>query len=121
MTETIADDVALRVAVHHEHFEGRPAAAQILGAVLDGVLRHIKVNEKTDGHDPALLIFSAQVAGYQGQADGRLVILPDRRGRMSDLAVFLRPHGAPQALGDEMGRRPSDPRPKWSASCPGHH
>jgi hypothetical protein len=115
MAETMGDDITLRVAVHDEPFEGRPAAAQILGAVLDGVLYDIKVTETIDGHDTAVLMFSAQVAGYRGQVDGLLVVRSGGSGRMSDLTVFLRPLGALQALGDEMGRRMGGPRPEGSA------
>jgi hypothetical protein len=115
VAETMADDVTLRVAVHDEPFEGRSAARQIFGAVLDGALHDIDVTETIDGHDAAVLIFSAQVAAYPGGADGLLVVRSGRDGLISDLTVFLRPLAALQALADEMGRRLGAPPPDGSA------
>ncbi len=43
--ETMAENVTLRVAVHDAPFEGRPAAAHILSAVLAGALHDITVIE----------------------------------------------------------------------------
>ena len=113
VVETMADDVTLRVAVHDQPFEGRPAAAQILGAVLDGVLHDIEVSETIAGDDAAVLMFTAQVAEYQG--DGLLVVRSDQAGRICDLTVFLRPLAALQALAEEMGRRLGGPPPAGSA------
>lgn len=105
--ETMAGEVTLRVAVHDEPFEGRPAASQVLGAVLDGVLHDINVTETVDGHDAAVLIFSAQVVTHPGRAG--------RDGLISDLTVFLRPLAALQVLANQMGRRLGAPRPDGSA------
>jgi len=115
VVKTMADDVTLRVAVHDQPFEGRPAAAQILGAVLDGVLHDIEVSETIDGHDAAVLMFTTQVAEFPGRADGLLVVRSEPGGRISDLTVFLRPLAALQALAEEMGRRLGGPRPSGSA------
>ena len=115
VVKTMADDVTLRVAVHNEPFEGRPAASHILGEVLDGVLHNIKVTETIDGHDAAVLIFSARVAAHPGWADGLLVVRPGQDGPISDLTVFLRPLTALQALAEEMGRRMGGPRPGGAA------
>ena len=46
VAQMMADDVTLRAAVHDEPFERRPAAAQIPGAVLDGVWRDIRAAER---------------------------------------------------------------------------
>ena len=108
---TMAEDVTLRVAVHDEPFEGVSAATQILGAVLDGVLRHIEVVDTIGGSDAAALMFTAQVANHPGRADGLLVVRPDEGGRIADLTVFLRPLAALQAFAEEMGRRLGGPRP----------
>lgn len=108
----MADDVTLRVAVHDAPFEGLPAAAQILGAVLDGALHDIEVTGTIKGDDAvAVLMFSAQVATHPGRADALLVVRTDGSGRIGDLTVFLRPLAALQALADEMGRRLGGPRP----------
>jgi hypothetical protein len=111
----MAGEVTLRVAVHDEPFEGRPAASQVLGAVLDGVLHDINVTETVDGHDAAVLIFSAQVVTHPGRADGLLVARSGRDGLISDLTVFLRPLAALQVLANEMGRRLGALRPDGSA------
>jgi hypothetical protein len=111
----MADDVTLRVAVHDEAFEGLPAATQILGAVLDGVLHDIEVTETIDGHDAAVVMFGTQVAEHPGRADGLLVVRSDGDGRISDLTVFLRPLAALQAPADEMGRWLGGPRPDGRA------
>ncbi|MDQ2729167.1 MAG: hypothetical protein M3Y91_15215 [Actinomycetota bacterium] len=113
---TMADDITLRVAVHDQPFEGAPAAAGILGLVLDGVLHHIEVvgTIGDDGED-AVLLFSAQVAGHPGRADGLFVARLGESGRIVDLTVFLRPLAALQALADEMGRRLGGPRPDGMA------
>jgi hypothetical protein len=111
--DTMTDDVVLRVAVHDQAFEGLPAATQILGAVLDGVLRDIKVLETITGDGSAVLRFRTQVARYPGRAEGLLVGRADDSGRIADLTVFLRPLPALQALADEMGRRLGGPRPEW--------
>jgi SnoaL-like domain len=115
VVETMADDVTLRVAVHDQPFEGRPAAAQILGAVLDGVLRDIEVGETIGGDDVAVLMFTAQVTEYPGRGDGLLVVRSDQGGRICDLTVYLRPLAALQALAAEMGRRLGGPSPAGSA------
>lgn len=109
--DTMADNVVLRVAVHDQPFEGRHAASQILGAVLDGVLHDITVIETITGDSAEVLVFHAQVAQYPGRADGLLVGRSDGSGRIADLTVFLRPLPALQALADEMGRRLGGPRP----------
>lgn len=111
VVETLADDVTLRVAVHDEPFEGRAAAAQVLGTVLDGPLHDIEVTETIDGDDAAVLMFGAQVSGYSGRGDGLLVVRTDPSEKISDLTVFLRPLAALQALAGEMGRRLGGPRP----------
>jgi hypothetical protein len=111
MGATMADDVTLRVAVHDGAFEGLPATSMILGAVLDGVLHDIKVGETITGADASVLMYTAQVAGYPGRADGLLVVRSGQDGRVSDLTVFLRPLAALQALADEMGRRLGGPMP----------
>jgi SnoaL-like domain len=115
VVETMADDVTLRVAVHDQPFEGRPAAAQILGAVLDGVLHDIEVSETIGGDDAAVLMFTAQVTEYPGRGDGLLVVRSDQGGRICDLTVYLRPLAALQALAAEMGRRLGGPSPAGSA------
>jgi hypothetical protein len=112
---TMAHDVTLRVAVHDGAFEGLPAATMILGAVLDGVLQNIKVNETIEGDDASVLMYSAQVAEYPGRADGLLVVRSNEDGRITELTVFLRPLAALQALADEMGRRLGGPMPHGGA------
>ncbi len=107
----LAEDVALRVAVHDEPYEGVAAAAHILGVVLDGVLRDVEVLESIEGGDTAVLMFRARVAEHPGRADGLLVVRSGASGRISDLTVYLRPLAALQALDDEMGRRLGGPRP----------
>ncbi len=109
MVAMMADDVALRVAVYDTPFEGVQAAAQILGIVLDGVVHNIKLIDTIGGDsDAAVLLFSAQVAGYPGRADGLLVTRTDEAGRIVELTVFVRPLAALQALADEMGLRLRD-------------
>jgi hypothetical protein len=61
-----------------------------------------------EGHDSVVPMFSTQVAGYRGRADGLLVARADGTDRISELTVFLRPLAA---LAGEMGRRPGGPRP----------
>jgi len=111
--ETMAEDVTLHVAVHPEPFQGRPATAHFLGAVLDGPLHDIEIGETIEGQDSALLMFSSQVAGYDGRAEGLLVARTevDGDGRISELTVFLRPLAGLAALAEEMGRRLGGPRP----------
>jgi hypothetical protein len=115
VVETMADEVTLHVAVHDQPFEGQPAATQILGAVLDGVLHDIEVSETIGGHDAAVLMFTAQVAEFPSRADGLLVVRSEPGGLISDLTVFLRPLAALQALAEEMGRRLGGPPPARSA------
>ncbi|GLW10809.1 hypothetical protein Misp01_59370 [Microtetraspora sp. NBRC 13810] len=107
----LAEDVILRVAVHDEPIEGAGAASHVIGAVLDGVLHDIEVSATIGGGDTSILMFSAQVAGHPGRADGLLVARQDRDERISDLTVFVRPLAALQALADEMGRRLGVPHP----------
>jgi hypothetical protein len=115
MAETIGDDITLRVAVHDDPSKvGRPPPRSSAPSST-GVLYDIKVTETIDGHDTAVLMSSAQVAGYRGQVDGLLVVGSGGSGRMSDLTVFLRLPEALQALGDEMGRRMGGPRPEGGA------
>lgn len=114
VAEMMADDVTLRVAVHDGPFEGRPAAAQIPGAVLDGAWRDIRVTEAIDGRDAAVLMFMARVGAYPGWAEGLMVVRSGRDGHISDLTVFLRPLAALQALAEEVGRRLGGPLPGGS-------
>lgn len=112
LAATMATDVTLRVAVHGAPFEGRAAAARILGVVLDGALHAIEVVDTIrDGGDTAVMLFSTQVAGHRDRADGALIVRLDDDHRIVDLTVFLRPLAALQALADEMGRRMDGPRP----------
>jgi hypothetical protein len=101
----LADDVTLRVAVHDEPIEGLAAASHVIGAVLDGALHDIEVSAPIGGGETSVLMFSAQVPGHAGRADGLLVVRQDRDEWISDLTVFLRPLAALQALADDMGRR----------------
>ncbi|AWS43308.1 hypothetical protein [Streptosporangium sp. 'caverna'] len=110
VSAVLAEDVTLRVAVHDEPIEGIGAASHVIGAVLDGALHDIEVSATIVG-DTSVLMFSAQVAGHPGRADGLLVARQDRDERISDLTVFVRPLAALQALADEMGRRLGVPRP----------
>jgi hypothetical protein len=64
-----------------------------------------------EGHDSVVPMFSTQVAGYRGRADGLLVGRADGTDRISELTVFLRPLAALAALAQEMGRRLGGPRP----------
>lgn len=111
LVDTLAEDVTLRVAVHDAPFQGRGAAAHILGAVLDGVLHHIEIGETITGPDTTVLTFRVSVARHPGRADGLLLLRADDAGRVDDVTVFLRPLAALQALADEMGRRLGGPRP----------
>lgn len=111
VVDTLADHVVLRVAVHAEPFEGKPTAAAIIGAVLDGVMRDIQVAESLVDGANTVTVFSTRIADHPGRADGLLLARSDVWGRIVELTVFLRPLAALQALADEMGRRLGGPMP----------
>lgn len=110
--ETLADDVTLRVAVHDAPFEGRQAAAAVLGMVLDGVLSGIAVSETIAGDTATVVMFDADVVGYSPRAQGLVVARADEEARVRELTVFLRPLAALRAVSDEMGRRFGGPPPE---------
>jgi hypothetical protein len=101
------DDVVLRVAVHDDPFPGRDLAAGILRLVIGGeILHEIEVVESIgEPGEACVLRFTSRVAGYDGSAEGVLIVRSGRSGPIEDLTVFLRPLAALQALSDEVARR----------------
>ena len=102
LREFLAEDVQFRSPVFWKPKQGREAAMEILGTVID-VFEDFRYHREGLRDDAWALEFSAHVGDTQ--LKGMDLIQFDDRGRIVDFEVLIRPANALQAVGQEMARR----------------
>ena len=102
MEDLFAEDVVFRSPVVFKPYEGRQAVAMLLGAVVQ-VFEDFRYTDQTETGDAAALAFSARVGDRE--LDGIDFLNFDSEGRISRMAVFVRPMSGVHALADAMKRK----------------
>jgi hypothetical protein len=100
--ELFAEDVVFRSPVVFKPYEGRDAVAMLLGAVAQ-VFEDFRYTDQVETGDAAALAFSARVGDRE--LDGIDFLRFDGEGRVSQMAVYIRPMSGVNALAEAMGRK----------------
>jgi len=100
--EVFAEDVTFKSPVVFKPYEGREAVAMILGAVVQ-VFEDFRYTDQVETGDVATLAFSASVGDRE--LDGIDLLRFDGEGKVSELAVYVRPMSGVMALAEAMGRK----------------
>jgi SnoaL-like protein len=99
LDDLFAEDVVFRSPVVFKQYEGRDAIAMLLGAVSQ-VFEDFRYTDQVETGDAAALAFSARVGDRQ--LDGIDFLNFDSEGRISEMAVYVRPMSGVHALADAM-------------------
>jgi hypothetical protein len=99
LEDLFAEDVVFRSPVVFKQYEGRDAIAMLLGAVSQ-VFEDFRYTDQVETGDAAALAFSARVGDRQ--LDGIDFLNFDSEGRISEMAVYVRPMSGVHALADAM-------------------
>jgi hypothetical protein len=97
--ELFAEDVVFRSPVVFKPYEGREAVATLLGAVAE-VFEAFRYTDQVETGDAAALAFSARVGDRE--LDGIDFLHFDSQGRISRMAVYVRPMSGVSALAEAM-------------------
>ncbi len=100
--ELFAEDVVFRSPVVFKQYEGRDAVAMLLGAVSQ-VFEDFRYTDQVETGDAAALAFSARVGDRE--LDGIDFLNFDSEGRISEMAVYVRPMSGVHALAEAMKRK----------------
>jgi hypothetical protein len=100
--QIFTEDVTFKSPVVFKPYEGREAVAMILAAVAQ-VFEDFRYTDQVETGDVATLAFSATVGDRQ--LDGIDLLRFDADGRVSKLAVYVRPMSGVNALAEAMGRK----------------
>jgi hypothetical protein len=99
LDDLFADDVVFRSPVVFKPYEGRDAVAMLLGAVVQ-VFEDFRYTDQVETEDAAALAFSARVGDKE--LDGIDFLNFDSEGRVSQMAVYVRPMSGVHALAEAM-------------------
>jgi hypothetical protein len=102
LDDLFADDVVFRSPVVFKPYEGRDAVAMLLGAVVQ-VFEDFRYTDQVETGDAAALAFSARVGDKE--LDGIDFLNFDSEGRVSQMAVYVRPMSGVHALAEAMKRK----------------
>jgi hypothetical protein len=100
--ELFAEDVVFRSPVVFKPYEGRAALAMLLGAVSQ-VFDDFRYTDQVETGDAAALAFSARVGDRE--LDGIDFLHFDSRGRVTEMAVYVRPMSGVNALAAAMQKK----------------
>lgn len=100
--DLFTDDVVFRSPFVHTPYEGIDALGFLLGNVIQ-VFENFKYLSQVETGDTAVLIFEAEVKGRQLQ--GVDILTFNDEGKISEMAVMVRPMTGLAAVGEEMGKR----------------
>ena len=100
--EIFTEDVVFRSPVVFKPYEGRAAVAMILGAVVQ-VFEDFRYTDQVETGDVAALAFSARVGDRE--LDGIDLLNFDSEGRVTELAVYVRPLSGVNALAQAMQKK----------------
>jgi hypothetical protein len=108
LDDLFADDVVFRSPVVFKPYEGRDAVAMLLGAVVQ-VFEDFRYTDQVETGDAAALAFSARVGDKE--LDGIDFLNFDSEGRISEMAVYVRPMSGVHALAEAMKRKLEEASP----------
>jgi hypothetical protein len=100
--DLFAEDVVFRSPVVFKPYEGRDAVAMLLAAVSQ-VFEDFRYTDQVETGDAAALAFSARVGDRE--LDGIDFLHFGADGRISRMAVYVRPMSGVHALAEAMQRR----------------
>ncbi|MGK2932429.1 MAG: nuclear transport factor 2 family protein [Solirubrobacterales bacterium] len=100
--DLFTDDVTFRSPFVHTPYEGIDALAFLLGHVVQ-VFQDFSYISQVETGDTAVLVFQATV--NEKQLQGVDVLTFNDEGKITELAVMVRPMSGLAALGEEMGKR----------------
>jgi hypothetical protein len=103
LTEALAEDVSFRSPVVFRPYEGRDLVATILTEGAMKVFEGFRYTDKLEDGDSAALVFEATVGGREVQ--GLDLLRFDADGKVSELAVMVRPMSGLNALATAMAER----------------
>jgi hypothetical protein len=108
VVDLLAEDVVFRSPVAFNPYEGRSVVATLLEAALHVFqdFRYVRELGKPAGRDVAL-VFDARIAGRQ--VEGCDVVHTDDSGRITELAVMVRPLSGVLALNEGTTARLAAP------------
>ena len=96
------DDVTFRSPFVHTPYQGIDALGFLLGTVVQ-VFENFRYLSQVETGDTAVLMFEATV--NEKQLQGVDILQFDDEGKITEMAVMVRPMTGLTALGEEMGRR----------------
>ena len=99
--DLFAEDVVFRSPVVFKPYQGREAVAMLLAAVAQ-VFEDFRYTDQVETGDTAMLAFSARVGDRE--LDGIDLLRFDGAGKVSELAVYVRPLSGANALAAAMQR-----------------
>jgi hypothetical protein len=99
--DLFAEDVVFRSPVVFKPYQGREAVAMLLAAVAQ-VFEDFRYTDQVETDDTAVLAFSARVGDRE--LDGIDLLRFDGAGKVSELAVYVRPLSGANALAAAMQR-----------------
>jgi hypothetical protein len=99
--ELFAEAVVFRSPVVFKPYQGREAVAMLLAAVAQ-VFEDFRYTDQVETDDTAVLAFSARVGDRE--LDGIDLLRFDGAGKVSELAVYVRPLSGANALAAAMQR-----------------
>ena len=100
--ELLAPDISFRSPAVYKPYEGREAVGMILAAVVQ-VFEDFRYTDQVETGEVATLAFSARVGDRE--LEGIDLLRFDGDGRISELAVYVRPLSGLNALAEAMGRK----------------
>lgn len=103
--EILAEGVVFRSPAVFKPYEGRQAVGALLGTVAQ-VFEEFRYTDQVETGEVATLAFSARVGDRE--LDGIDLLRFDGEGRISELAVYVRPLSGLNALAEAMGRKLSE-------------
>jgi hypothetical protein len=106
--ELFAEDVVFRSPVVFKPYEGRDAVAMLLAAVVQ-VFEDFRYTDQVETGDAAALAFSARVGDRE--LDGIDFLHFDTEGRVSEMAVYVRPMSGVHALAEAMQKKLEEASP----------
>jgi hypothetical protein len=99
--DLFAEDVVFRSPVVFKPYQGREAVAMLLAAVAQ-VFEDFRYTDQVETDNTAVLAFSARVGDRE--LDGIDLLRFDGAGKVSELAVYVRPLSGANALAAAMQR-----------------
>ncbi|MBM3668254.1 MAG: nuclear transport factor 2 family protein [Actinobacteria bacterium] len=100
--ELFAEDVEFKSPVVFKPYQGREAVAMLLGAVVQ-VFEDFRYTDQTETGDTATLAFSARVGDRE--LEGIDLLRFDEQGKVRQMAVYVRPMSAINALAAAMQQK----------------